>query len=66
MALTAIAALLKRHIRGSDLACRYGGEELALVRPDVTPGGLCSQGCTERDGPEKLIAEFRRRTAAAK
>jgi len=31
--LTEIAALLKRHIRGTDIACRYGGEEFTLVLP---------------------------------
>ena len=34
--LTAIAALLKAQVRGSDIACRFGGEEFALVLPDAT------------------------------
>src|SRR2546422_8933589 len=34
--LTEIAALLKRHIRGTDIACRYGGEEFTLVLPNAT------------------------------
>lgn len=34
--LTQIATLLRRHIRGSDIACRYGGEEFTLVLPNTT------------------------------
>ena len=34
--LIEIAALLKRHIRGTDIACRYGGEEFTLVLPNAT------------------------------
>lgn len=33
-----IARLLKREIRASDVACRYGGEEFALIMPDTPPG----------------------------
>ena len=34
--LTEIATLLKHHIRGTDIACRYGGEEFTLVLPNAT------------------------------
>jgi diguanylate cyclase (GGDEF)-like protein len=34
--LSEVATLLKRHIRGSDIACRYGGEEFTLVLPNAT------------------------------
>ena len=34
-----VAGLLKSHIRESDMACRYGGEEFMLILPDATPDG---------------------------
>jgi diguanylate cyclase (GGDEF)-like protein len=39
--LTAVGALLKSKVRGSDIACRYGGEEFALIMPqaDVDAAG---------------------------
>ncbi len=37
--LVNLGALLTRHVRGSDIACRYGGEEFALVLPRATADG---------------------------
>lgn len=34
-ALRVFAALLRQHIRKSDIACRYGGEEFILAMPDM-------------------------------
>ena len=42
--LTEVAALLKRHIRGTDIACRYGGEEFTLVLPNATLQSARSRG----------------------
>jgi len=34
--LVGVSSLLKRHFRGSDIACRYGGEEFVVVLPNTT------------------------------
>ena len=34
--LQTVGTLLKKYVRGSDIACRYGGEEMILVFPDST------------------------------
>jgi diguanylate cyclase (GGDEF)-like protein len=33
--LTAVGNLLRGNVRGSDIACRYGGEEFALILPET-------------------------------
>jgi diguanylate cyclase (GGDEF)-like protein/PAS domain S-box-containing protein len=37
-ALQAVAQLLKDNVRGSDIACRYGGEEIILILPGSALG----------------------------
>jgi diguanylate cyclase (GGDEF)-like protein len=37
--LRELGALLKKSIRGSDIACRYGGEEFAIILADATSEG---------------------------
>ena len=34
--LQTVGTLLKKYVRGSDIACRYGGEEMILILPDST------------------------------
>jgi diguanylate cyclase (GGDEF)-like protein/PAS domain S-box-containing protein len=35
--------LLKLHARGSDICCRYGGEEFLLILPDMTEENACER-----------------------
>jgi diguanylate cyclase (GGDEF)-like protein/PAS domain S-box-containing protein len=35
--LRELGRFLQSHIRGEDVACRYGGEEFLLIMPDVSP-----------------------------
>ncbi|PAU62829.1 hypothetical protein BZL41_13175 [Pseudomonas sp. PIC25] len=36
LVLRHLAQEMRRHVRASDLACRYGGEEFALIMPEIT------------------------------
>jgi len=44
--ISGIANLIQSHIRKSDIACRYGGEEFVLILPETSPEqalGLCER-----------------------
>jgi diguanylate cyclase (GGDEF)-like protein/PAS domain S-box-containing protein len=35
--LKEVAKVMDQHVRGSDIACRYGGEEFTIIMTDVSP-----------------------------
>lgn len=37
--LTSLASLLRKHVRGVDLICRFGGEEFVLIMPETDLDG---------------------------
>jgi diguanylate cyclase (GGDEF)-like protein len=47
--LREIASVLKARVRAGDLACRYGGEEFALILSEVDSGGaaICVKSIRE-------------------
>ena len=52
--LTELGAFLKKHVRGSDIACRYGGEEFFLVLSPATPQGARQRAEKIREGAMQL------------
>lgn len=52
-ALRAVANIIRRQMRAADAACRYGGDEFALVLPDTYQSGAALVG-------ERIVAGVRR------
>lgn len=55
--LSGFGALLQRSTRGSDIACRYGGEEFVVLMPDCTAEGAHKRAEEIRLGTERLAIE---------
>ena len=43
LVLRSLGALLQRRLRRSDTGCRYGGEEILLILPDVDAASACER-----------------------
>jgi diguanylate cyclase (GGDEF)-like protein len=59
LVLTEIAGLLKRHIRGSDMVCRHGGEEFVLILPGASLEGARQRAENIRTLVKSLDLKFR-------
>ena len=56
--LRTLGDFLKRNTRGQDIACRYGGEEFALVLTDTTLAGAVQRCEILRQQMKQLSVEY--------
>lgn len=61
LVLKELGALLKAAVRGSDVACRYGGEEFVLVLPDAPAGIALRRAEDIRAAVKRLELSYRGR-----
>lgn len=60
LVLRKLGLFLRRHIRESDIACRYGGEELILILPEAPLYVTCQRAEQIRSGIKHLNLQHRR------
>jgi diguanylate cyclase (GGDEF)-like protein len=60
--LREVGAVLRSFFRGEDVACRYGGEEFALVLTDTTAEGALARASQLREQVHQLSLSFRRQS----
>jgi diguanylate cyclase (GGDEF)-like protein len=58
--LREVGAVTRSVFRGEDVACRYGGEEFALVLADTTAEGALQRANALRDRVREISMTFRR------
>jgi diguanylate cyclase (GGDEF)-like protein len=63
--LAAVAQLLPKNLRSSDLACRYGGEELAILMPEASLACAVERAETLREAIRALNLRHREQTLPA-
>jgi diguanylate cyclase (GGDEF)-like protein/PAS domain S-box-containing protein len=56
--LSLLGDFLKAHLRGSDIACRYGGEEFILLLPDAPLGVTVQRASTLREEVKKIPVKY--------
>jgi diguanylate cyclase (GGDEF)-like protein len=63
--LRALGTYLKKHVRGSDIACRYGGEEFLLILSPSTEEGARQRAEKIREGAGLLSLNHANRDLSA-
>ncbi|MFH0812236.1 MAG: GGDEF domain-containing protein [Pseudomonadota bacterium] len=57
--LRELGRLLQKYVRGSDIACRYGGEEFTVILPDASLEVTCQRAEQLREAATNLQVEHR-------
>jgi diguanylate cyclase (GGDEF)-like protein len=63
--LRTLGEFLKKHVRGSDIACRYGGEEFILILSPTTAEGARLRAEKIREGASQLKVSHANRDLGA-
>ncbi len=63
--LRTLGQFLKKHVRGSDIACRYGGEEFILILSPTTADGARQRAEKIREGASLLRVQHANRDLGA-
>ena len=63
--LREVGAVLRSFFRGEDVACRYGGEEFALVLTDTTAEGSLARAIAASRASAPVVAQFQAPVAGA-
>lgn len=58
--LRELGSFLQKHIRGSDIVCRYGGEEFTLILPEAPLDVVSHRAQQLRDGIKQLDLHYDR------
>jgi len=58
LVLKRVADVIREHVRGSDIGCRYGGEELAVILPDTMLEVAVERAERIRSGVAALRLEY--------
>ena len=62
--LRELGMFLQRHIRSSDIACRYGGEELMLILPETSLDIIQNRAEKIRQGVKHLQVQHHQQLGA--
>ena len=57
--LQALANLFRTQLRGSDVACRYGGEEFTMILPEASTEATRQRAEQLREAAKAAISQFR-------